>query len=122
MTDEEAKEMRRQLAAHHHDQLFTVREFCDILRQWTRVAGNYLSMMYHDGHRMNRDQEFEPLNIERFFLAAEKSSLLGRMFYGKEKVRTEKCPKHEGVWCGCFIDCPCAGTGWLPNKEEPNDG
>ena len=107
MTDDEAKELREQLSKHHGDRLFTVREFCDMFRQWSDVASSYLEERYG----------LTPAIISSVFLVVNKSSLLGRMFYGREKVRTRKCPTHDGIWCGCFINCPCSGTGWLPEDE-----
>lgn len=57
-----------------------------------------------------------------------KSSLGRRLFYEGEKVRTEKCPYHEGRWSGMFMDippgCKCMrfngdeATGWIPGPES----
>ncbi len=109
MTNEEAEVLRNMLSQHYGDQVVTVREFCDVLRRWTEVAGDYL---VSQGYLDNK------ANIETLFLATAKSSLLGRMIYGKEKLRTVKCPECKGTWRGCFQDCPCGGCGWLPNEEN----
>ncbi len=56
--------------------------------------------------------------FETIHLAVYKSNLLFRLIYGGEKLRTEKCPIHQGRWSGCVPDpCPiCAFdsdvTGW----------
>jgi hypothetical protein len=53
-------------------------------------------------------------------LAADKSSYLGRRFYG-DPHRTEACPIHGGRWSGLpgWRDCPmgCDFTGWLPRER-----
>lgn len=54
---------------------------------------------------------------------ARKSNLLWRLLYAGEKLRTRKCPEHDGHWSGCKPEpCPhgCSFgsdvTGWLPNE------
>lgn len=110
-TDEEAKELRQQLSFHYGDELFTVTEFCDALKTWSNVAGEYLEKRYNVTKQI----------AQHLFLAAEKSSLLGRMLYGKEKPRKTPCPVCKGEWCGCFHNCPCGGCGWVPEEKEQND-
>lgn len=76
-----------------------------------------------------------PSNFEAF-----KSNLLHRLIYLQEwPMRTEKCPKHNGVWSGCswgnYCDCqkiinPHDGrvyydsnvTGWLLPGNPPANG
>lgn len=53
------------------------------------------------------------------FTMIRKSSLLDRLLYAGEKLRTRKCPTHNGHWSGLEHDgnvCPhgCQLTGWLP--------
>jgi hypothetical protein len=48
--------------------------------------------------------------------AVGKSSMLDRLLYGGETLRTAKCPTHKGHWSGLGIErCPhgCGHTGWL---------
>lgn len=57
--------------------------------------------------------------VHHVFLMIRKSSLLDRLLYGGEKLRTRKCPQHEGTWSGLEHNgniCPhgCHLTGWLP--------
>jgi hypothetical protein len=52
-------------------------------------------------------------------LSIRKSSLLARLIYGGEKLRTKKCPEHKGRWSGIPHPdnmCPhgCEHTGWIP--------
>lgn len=63
-----------------------------------------------------------PFPATRFTVG--KSSMLDRLLYGREKLRTVKCPKHDGRWTGIPMppDWPnsnhckhgCQLTGWLP--------
>lgn len=53
--------------------------------------------------------------VDYIFMSVSKSSLLARILYGREPMRTEMCPTHQGVWSG-IGDCEhgCGKTGWLP--------
>lgn len=119
MTDEEAEVLRKKLSAHYNDQVLTVREFCEAMKVWSTAAAQYLgAVMENTGTaRPYAKDAIKPYDASRLFLAADKSSLLGRLFYGREKLRTKKCPTHDGKWSGCFLECPCEGTGWLPEDE-----
>jgi len=51
-------------------------------------------------------------------IAIHKSSMLGRLMYEGEKLRTKKCPIHNGTWSGLEHPeriCPhnCNLTGWI---------
>lgn len=118
LSSEDAEQLRKKLCEHHRDQVLTVGEFCSILRQWSSVAGVFIAeMMGRKRRSFEAEEPIKPFDAEGIFLAASKSSLLGRMIYGKEKVRTQPCPTHKGVWSGCFIDCVCGGCGWLPEDK-----
>jgi len=53
--------------------------------------------------------------INYVFLQIRKSALLDRLLYVGEKLRTKRCPKHDGVWSGLFGTCEhnCELTGWI---------
>lgn|GEM_PF-4830456 len=56
--------------------------------------------------------------IRLVFTLIRKSSLLYRLIYARETLRTEKCPEHKGKWSGLEHPdnpCPhgCQMTGWL---------
>lgn len=55
--------------------------------------------------------------LDRTFLYVTKSSLLARMIYNGEELRTTPCFLHNGRWSGCLLpsDCPCCGEGWYRN-------
>jgi len=61
--------------------------------------------------------------ISYTFMQITKSSLLGRLIYGGEKLRTEMCPIHKGHWSGLeWPDKPCLHrcqmTGWIQEAED----
>ena len=61
--------------------------------------------------------------LDTVFLAIRKSSMLARLVYGCEPLRTVKCPAHKGKWSGLEgMDnvCPhgCQLTGWLPANDD----
>jgi hypothetical protein len=118
LSPEEAELLRQKLAAHYRDQVLTVKEFCSIFREWSKVAGVFIAEMLGHRRRLGESElRPEPFDAEGIFLAASKSDLLGRMIYGREKLRTKPCPTHQGTWSGCFIDCECGGCGWLPEDK-----
>ena len=108
LTDAEAEEMRAKLSRHYRDQVVTVSEVNAALRTWTDAAAEYLEKQY----------SITPELVNTAFLLAHKSSLLGRILYGRERLRTKPCPECKGRWCGCFLKCPCGGCGWLA-EETP---
>lgn len=93
---------------------------------------NRLSTIMKDGGNPTRwDYDFEELlgyereceKIARVELLIRKSSLLDRLLYSGEKLRTEICPIHKGHWSGLeFGDncCPhkCHLTGWIVQPED----
>lgn len=66
--------------------------------------------------------------VRPMMFAIGKSSLLARLIYSRERLRTRRCPAHHGVWSG--IDAGpnvdglphcvhgCGMVGWLPEPEE----
>ena len=109
MTDVEAEEMRKKLSAHFRDQVLTVGEMCTALFAWAEAAQAYLESR---GHKFD---------LEDLRLVTAKSACLGRMLYGREKLRERPCPQHKGHWSGIYWPdppCGCQGTGWLPNESE----
>lgn len=61
--------------------------------------------------------------VERTFLAIHKSNLLARLIYSGEKLRTQRCPEHDGKWSGIeWSDsrCPhkCQLTGWVQEQDD----
>ncbi len=124
LTPEQAESLRKQLCKYYRDQVLPVSEVCAALRAWSEVAQAHLQ-----GY-LDYENDGKTIRFDSLFLAAEKSSLLGRMLYGREKLRTEQCPRCKGQWRGLYFPatenfpgntpdgCGCGGCGWLPNKES----
>lgn len=54
-------------------------------------------------------------------IAIGKSSMLARLIYGGETLRTVPCPEHKGHWSGITWEQPACGcdlTGWLPATHD----
>lgn len=86
-----------------------VQHVCDSMRKW------------RDALEASGEFERQVEAIDTTFGMIGKSSMLDRLIYGCEPLRTEKCPKHKGRWSGLPSspnDCPhgCGLTGWLPAK------
>lgn len=124
MTDEEAETLRLKLCAHYNDQVLPVGEVCKILEQWGNVANDFIcSMMFSPATNPARkpNDDSPMLDVQGILNAAAKSSLLGRLLYGREKLRTQKCSVHKGRWSGIYWpepECGCQGTGWLREKDD----
>lgn len=61
--------------------------------------------------------------ISQVFLWIRKSDLLDRLLYQGQKLRTERCPVHDGRWSGLehptnYCEHGCGFTGWLPEPED----
>lgn len=130
MTDEEAEEMLKALEAHYRQPVMPVKRYCDALRTWAEC----LREKYDEEKDKARWRSFGNIvpHLESFNLAISKSSLLFRLIYIGEKLRTKKCPIHKGRWSGLEFpadeehgikgnECPhgCNLTGWI---HEENDG
>lgn len=98
LTDAEAEAMLRRLRSHYRQPVLPLHRVCDALTKWSEVSGERM-----------------PIG------AIYKSNLLHRMLYLGEKLRTIKCPAHNGRWSGCkeLGTCACQSgwnvTGWLPD-------
>ncbi len=117
MTDEEAEALLKQLSDHYKQPVMPVQRYCDALRAWENVLWQ------------NADTQEIAKAASATFMAIVKSNMLSRLIYDGEKVRTRKCPIHDGHWSGCrwdepFCDCQMMEngeygsnvTGWLPQE------
>ncbi len=80
--------------------------FCDRMDEWAGIA------IAQNG---NLTPDFEK-NWMQVRLAIQKSCLLDRMFYGKERPSQTPCPVHQGKWAGCHFQWP--GHVWI-GVERP---
>jgi hypothetical protein len=110
LTPEEAEAMLERLSEHFRVPVQPVSRYCDSLRTWARCIRE------RDGGRSDLCQA-----IDRAEMEIRKSSLLARLIYGGEPLRTRVCPVHKGRWSG-LAPCPhgCESTGWV--REDWPDG
>lgn len=118
LTDEEAQEMLDHLSDHFNQRVAPVNEYC-------RGFYDYMSALRAAAKRDGVDR----WPIVKYFgeidALLHKSNLAARLIYVGEKLRSRKCPKHDGSWSGvplsATMDCPhgCNLTGWI---REPEDG
>lgn len=116
LTEEEAELLLKKLSKFYGQPVFPMKKFCDGITTWFRCIEK---LEDKEGRTPGKEYKHHLRTIERDIL---KSSLLGRIFYGGEDLRTDMCPKHKGTWSG-LGDCPfgCELTGWLPNSKEERD-
>lgn len=125
MTPAEAKAMLRRLSAYYGDLVMPMKRYCTAFERWLGAiealnkrplrAGEKAE--YKLGHSWFKE-------ISGILLAIRKSSLLGRLLYEGEMLRTEECPVHKGKWSGMEHPenpCPhgCGFVGWLPQPNDP---
>lgn len=102
------------LSEFFRERIAPVDRYCEAFRQWHRA------LIARGGYK-----DPTVMAIEVVLGGLSKSSMLDRLIYGGEKLRTEKCPdpKHAGVWQGlddmshiCLHGC--GNTGWLPQPDD----
>lgn len=66
-------------------------------------------------------------HLDHIIMDIRKSGLMNRLVYWGEKVRTEKCPVHQGKMDTCLWalgvspipdGCLCDGSGWIPVETK----
>jgi len=138
LTNEQVKDMMDQLSEHFGEPVMPLKAFCFTMRQWAtcieqgvrdRKAEN--DGLGRGGNQHQHGQEYVA-HIGHILTDIAKSALLGRLFYGGEKLRTIRCSVHNGHWSGLEWQdpstgqgntCPhgCGLTGWLPEKSDGED-
>lgn len=118
MSSDEAELMLAKLAVHFREPVLPVSRYCNSLRTWRECV---IEAWKSDG--ATEESRFSGLvrSIWDVELAIDKSSLLDRLIYWGEPLRTRKCPKHQGHWSGLphpANNCECGLTGWLPEPES----
>lgn len=106
-----AEAFRDALAYYYGCPVLPLREFCAALTAWAQLVGR-------------RGAEFRSYapHLGTILVDIEKSNLLYRLLYLREKVRFRPCPEHlgksnAGMLTGMQPPCRygCEGTGWLPD-------
>lgn len=115
---EEVEAATRLLEEHYGEPVYPVSQVCARIDLWidamldlakrSRASGE---TWFHGAHYVD--------HLTSVRLDISKSSMLGRLLYGKEKHRKRPCPVHNGSWSGlAFLGgeppCGCDLTGWLP--------
>lgn len=123
MTEEEAQKLLTRLEEYYRQPVMPLGKFCAAIKLWFRCIEKnntdpLLSRAAYQGNAYYK-------HLRQIEIDIEKSNLLGRLLYAKEKFRTQPCPTHRGHWSGeamFFEKCPhnCDGTGWL--RDRPEDG
>lgn len=113
LTDEEAQQLLDKLSRHFASPVMPMRDYCGAFEHWLTALETNDSPIKWVEH------------IPAIRLAICKSSMLSRLLYAREPLRTEKCPEHKGHWSGLPYpgnDCEhgCDLTGWLPAKKVKN--
>jgi hypothetical protein len=104
-----------------HGPLLRLSDVCNTLRMFARI---FCTPLPTDDEYKKKERAEHYEHFSKVDLAISKSSLLDRLFFQDEGVRTEPCPEHKGRWSGCAWDspgCACRNganvTGWLPLPE-----
>ena len=113
--------MLRQLAEHFNEPVLPMSQYCSAFRTWAGCIVE-LNESAPKGSMEHGSSYYEHLHT--ILRDITKSNLLSRLLYGGEKLRTRRCPKHDGSWRGISYPddkCPhgCDATdgnrcGWLP--------
>lgn len=128
MTPDEANDMLKQLSEHFREPVMPVSKYCGALYEWQKaLSQNDFGREHAYGNPAGMSLA---AMVGTVFAAISKSNLLARLIYGGERLRTKKCPVHDGHWSGCsFSDdvCDCQMmedgeygsnvTGWLPEQR-----
>lgn len=126
MSHEEVMHLRARLRSYYGEPVLPLNRVCDAFGHWFRAiealnkreprdSGD--KPEYRVGHRWHA-------YLRDIQLAIRKSSMLGRLIYEGENLRTVECPEHKGKWSGLDHPehpCPhgCHMTGWIPDPNCP---
>ncbi len=113
LTQEQVDKMLSELEEHFQEPVMQMSKYCDAFETWVKcITKNVKGGSFHG-------VEYSHL-LQHAMIDIKKSNLLARLLYGKEKLRTVKCPQHNGHWDGqaMLMGCQheCDGTGWLSEK------
>lgn len=112
LTDDEAKAMLDRLTKVLREPVLPMSQYCAAFETWMHCVQGA-----HKKDPSGHGSSYAPL-MGRIWTDVKKSSLLARLLYGGEKLRTRECPVHNGKWSGlgdCELGCDC--TGWIPDPK-----
>lgn len=121
--NEWVKQYEEALAEHYDEPVIPVSEACAAIEAWGRACSDNHPEL--DERFVTQEQRTGAIWRDSgtfLLLHAAKSNMLARLLYGREKLRTAKCPEHDGRWQGLeFGDNVCSYgcglTGWLPADD-----
>lgn len=109
LPEHEAKAMLAKLTEHYGEPVMPIHRYCRALSTWVQVRA-----------KAPGKRGYEAKHLHHILTDVLKSSLLYRLIYVGEPLRTAPCPEHKGVWSGlgtCVHGCDL--TGWLPEDGSP---
>ena len=118
-----AKGMLAQLKSHYGEPVLPLSEFCAAIETWKEA----IEQGVKDSPDVETQQgRFYHDHLPQMFTDIRKSGLLSRILYAGEKLRTRKCPYHEGhMDCGQWVgagkrdpSCKCDGSGWIAEEKD----
>lgn len=117
MTPEQVADHEAALAAHYGEPVRPVSVYCAAFAAWAEAL-RVRASREDSPHDENLEHVAQLVNDSGLQLAIAKSSMLGRLIYGGEELRTQPCPEHEGAWSGVgMCSHGCDLTGWLPAED-----
>lgn len=98
-----------------NEPLVSLSTFCNAMRTWFRCIQQGIERAEAEG-RIGHGADYADMLL-RIETDISKSSLLARLLYDGEELRTRECPEHKGRWSG-IGPCRhgCGMTGWIPNE------
>lgn len=122
-SDDEAIQMLEKLRTHYNQPVMPLGRFCNAMYDWCQALLDLKQRTKAAGYPHYHGSAYVD-ELRHIMMDINKSSLLFRMLYLGEELRTEICPAHKGtmdvqVWVGFpgAGSCACGGTGWLPSKS-----
>jgi len=86
--------------------------FCAAMQTWMLCIQENNAGLQPDKYRHGSTYHE---HLQHIYIDIRKSNLLARLLFGGEKLRTKKCPIHQGHWSGAGrCEYHCEMTGFLP--------
>lgn len=123
LTDAEAEALLKKLSEHYQQPVQPIDRYCEALRTWEHAIRDRAQRSAEAKSRSAQDDLKMAQDVNHVFLQIRKSSLLARLLYGGEKLRSKMCPVHQGKWSGLEHsgnECHhgCGLTGWIAEPKE----
>jgi len=131
-SEDEAQAMLRALVRYYKEPVMPMSKYCAAFITWSHaIESNREDFIGEFGN----EAMLEIANIAPLIQTAiMKSSLLSRLLYAGQELRTEKCALHKGHWAGLYSErpnlaslgiteeCTCwdgwEASGWVPIVKQ----